>query len=39
MPFEQAHQSFIESHHSRRSGDRKGRLIRGHNYAEKLLLQ
>ena len=39
MPFEQAHQSFIETHHARRSGERKGRLIRGHNYAEKLLLQ
>jgi hypothetical protein len=39
MPFEQAHQSFIENHHARRSGERKGRLSRGHNYAEKLLLQ
>lgn len=39
MPFEQAHQSFIENHHSRRIGERKGRLHRGHNYAEKLLLQ
>ncbi|WP_321166669.1 hypothetical protein [Paenibacillus sp. Soil787] len=39
MPFELAHQSFIEKHHARRSGERKGRLIRGHNYAEKMLLQ
>ncbi|MCY9664003.1 hypothetical protein M5X11_03265 [Paenibacillus alginolyticus] len=39
MPFEQAHQLFIENHHARRSGERKGRLMRGHNYAEKLLLQ
>ncbi|NOU73658.1 hypothetical protein GC098_19910 [Paenibacillus sp. LMG 31458] len=39
MPFEQAHQSFIENHHARRTGERKGRLLRGHNYAEKLLLQ
>lgn len=39
MPFEQAYQSFIENHHARRTGERKGRLLRGHNYAEKLLLQ
>ncbi|MDQ0903603.1 hypothetical protein QFZ80_007431 [Paenibacillus sp. V4I7] len=39
MPFEQAHQSFIEIRHARRTGERKGRLLRGHNFAEKLLLQ
>lgn len=39
MPFEQAHQSLIKNHHARRTGERKGRLLRGHNFAEKLLLQ
>lgn len=39
MEFEQAHQLFIDRHLASRSGERKGRLLRGHNYAEKLLLQ
>lgn len=39
MDFEQAHQAFLEGHMVARSGERKGRLQRGHNYAEKLLLQ
>lgn len=39
MNFEEAHQAFIAHHASRRTGERKGRLLRGHNYAEKLLLQ
>lgn len=37
--FEEAHASFMNEHLSRRTGERKGRLLRGHNYAEKLLLE
>lgn len=37
--FEQAHQKFLDDHLTHRNGERKGRLLRGHNYAEKLLLQ
>ncbi|MBP1965889.1 hypothetical protein J2Z65_005134 [Paenibacillus aceris] len=37
--FEQAHHKFLEGHLGRRTGERKGRLVRGHNFAEKLLLQ
>ena len=39
MEFEEAHRLFIEHHERERAGERKGRLLRGHNYAEKLLLQ
>lgn len=39
MDFEQAHKAFLDRHLSCRSGERKGRLLRGHNYAEKLLLK
>lgn len=39
MSFELAHTAFMEDHLARRSGERKGRLLRGHNYAEKLFLQ
>jgi hypothetical protein len=39
LDFESAHQAFIEYHAAHRSGERKGRLIRGHLYAEKLFLQ
>jgi hypothetical protein len=39
MDFEQAHQTFFEQHSNLRSGERKGRLLRGHQYAEKLLLK
>lgn len=39
MTFEQAHSSFIEHHLVRRSGERRGRLERGHQHAEKLFLQ
>lgn len=39
MDFETAHMAFIEHHAALRSGERKGRLIRGHLYAEKLFLQ
>lgn len=39
MDSEQAHQAFLDQHLARRTGERKGRLLRGHNYAEKLLLQ
>lgn len=27
MPFEQAHQSFIENHHARRTGERKSQFL------------
>ncbi|GGO05361.1 hypothetical protein [Saccharibacillus kuerlensis] len=37
--FETAHAIFLEQHLSRRSGERRGRLERGHQYAEKLFLQ
>ncbi|WP_042163898.1 hypothetical protein [Paenibacillus gorillae] len=37
--FEQAHETFLLEHTNRRQGERKGRLVRGHQYAEKLLLQ
>ncbi|MBD2871316.1 hypothetical protein [Paenibacillus arenilitoris] len=37
--FEGMHQLFIEKHLSGRSGERKGRLMRGHRYAEKLWLE
>lgn len=36
MVFEQAHAAFIEEHLKRRTGERKGRLERGHREAEKL---
>ncbi|WP_410771746.1 hypothetical protein [Fontibacillus sp. BL9] len=39
MNFEEAHLALIKNHMARRTGERKGRLLRGHNYAEKLLLQ
>jgi hypothetical protein len=39
MSFEKAHQAFLERHLQLRTGERKGRLLRGHNYVEKLLLQ
>jgi len=39
MDFERAHSALIERHLSLRTGERKGRLMRGHCYAEKLLLQ
>lgn len=39
MNFTRAHQSFLNEHLERRSGERKGRLARGHGYAEKLFLQ
>ncbi|MCL6459737.1 MAG: endonuclease domain-containing protein [Gorillibacterium sp.] len=39
MDFEQAHQVFLEHHAAYRTGERKGRLLRGHQHAEKLLLQ
>ncbi|MGZ9585543.1 BlaI/MecI/CopY family transcriptional regulator [Paenibacillus marinisediminis] len=37
--FESSHHAFLEKHLASRSGERKGRLLRGHQYAEKLLLQ
>lgn len=37
--FEEAYQAFLDLHLKSRSGERKGRLVRGHNYAEKLLLE
>ncbi|MFS0725503.1 DUF559 domain-containing protein [Paenibacillus sp. 1P07SE] len=36
MDFEQSHTLFIQEHLKRRSGERKGRLERGHQKAEKL---
>lgn len=37
--FEQCYSEFLEHHKQHRSGERMGRLIRGHGFAEKLLLQ
>lgn len=39
MDFEEIHSAFINSHLGRRSGERKGRLERGHQHGEKLFLQ
>lgn len=39
MSFEQAHQQFIQHHSSRRKGERKGRLERGHGHGEKLFAE
>lgn len=38
MDFEQAHSSFVETHTNERTGERRGRLLRGHQYAERLFL-
>ncbi|MDQ0114717.1 hypothetical protein [Paenibacillus harenae] len=37
--FELAHKALIEEHLERRKGERKGRLLRGHSFGERLLLQ
>lgn len=37
--FEDKHEMFIQSHLARRSGERKGRLKRGHGHREKLFLK
>ena len=37
--FEDMHAAFIKDHLANRNGERKGRLQRGHQYAEKLLLR
>jgi hypothetical protein len=37
--FEHCYREFLEYHEQHRSGERKGRLVRGHGFAEKLLLQ
>lgn len=39
MEFEEAHGLFIDQHLAARIGERRGRLVRGHNFAEKLFLQ
>lgn len=39
MNFENEHQLLLERHLNIRSGERRGRLVRGHQHAEKLLLQ
>jgi hypothetical protein len=39
LDFEWLYASFIANHAALRSGERKGRLLRGHAYAEKLFLQ
>lgn len=39
MEFEEAHGLFIDQHLVARIGERRARLVRGHNFAEKLFLQ
>lgn len=39
MNFEQAHQEYMEYHLERRTGERKARLLRAHQYGEKLFLK
>lgn len=39
VTYEEAHREFIKNHTDRRKGERKGRLIRGHNYAEQRFLE
>ncbi|MBO9606901.1 MAG: hypothetical protein J7639_13160 [Paenibacillaceae bacterium] len=39
MDFQTAHAAFIGAHLEQRSGERKGRLERGHGHGEKLFLQ
>lgn len=39
MTFEDAHAAFLEHHLARRTGERRGRLERGHGHAEKLFMQ
>lgn len=39
MSFEEKHRAFIEHHLNRRTGERRGRLQRGHKEAEKLFCQ
>ncbi|MNB78254.1 hypothetical protein D3C75_249560 [compost metagenome] len=39
MDFEEAHGLWIGRHSAERSGERRGRLLRGHNFAEKLFVQ
>ncbi|MFC5467972.1 DUF559 domain-containing protein [Cohnella suwonensis] len=39
MSFDHAHEAFIRHHMSRRTGERKGRLERGHREAEKLFCE
>jgi hypothetical protein len=37
--FEDCYREFLAFHEQNRSGERRGRLVRGHGFAEKLLLQ
>ncbi|GGF85451.1 hypothetical protein GCM10010912_33450 [Paenibacillus albidus] len=39
MEFEEAHREFIDAHLNCRNGERRGRLARGHKFAEILFLQ
>ncbi|MEK4141854.1 hypothetical protein [Paenibacillus odorifer] len=39
MEFEEAHGLFIDQHMKSRTGEKRGRLVRGNNFAEKLFLQ
>jgi hypothetical protein len=39
MDFEKAHERFIKGHLDWRTGERRGRLERGHQHGEKLFLQ
>jgi DNA-binding CsgD family transcriptional regulator len=39
MNYEQAHEAFMKQHLASRTGERRGRLERGHRHAEQLFLQ
>jgi len=39
MGFEQQHQLFVDQHANRRTGERRGRLLRGHGHGEALFLK
>lgn len=39
MKFEAAHQAFINKHAEQRSGERRGRLLRGHGHGQTLFLK
>ena len=37
--FEEAHEAFLKGHLAKRTGERRDRLLRGHNHGEKLFLK
>lgn len=39
MEFGEGHSLWISRHSAERNGERRGRLLRGHNFAEKLFVQ